>query len=156
MARWKDHHESKNWYCTLQGTNITLQRHLWRWFSLSKGGICQFPGGYYTLETWALNVIAVCQRIVSANILNQCLNHEIPAFDVEIVVPTQDQQKTSSLNFADTYSCRNFNNTSSGFLQPFFLPQLKFFFPATRSYSHPQSVWNVSAWTNVQNPGPSS
>ena len=36
--------------------------------------------------------------------------------------------KNIVLNFADTYSCRNFNNTSSGFLQPFFLPQLKFFF----------------------------
>ena len=32
---------------TLQGINISpLIRHIWRWFSFSPGGICEFPGGY--------------------------------------------------------------------------------------------------------------
>ena len=37
---------SLGWGVTCRDLTYPLPRHLWRWFSFSPDGICQFPGGY--------------------------------------------------------------------------------------------------------------
>ena len=72
--------------------------------------------------------LPVCQRIVSANILNQCFESWNPGFWRRDRCADSRSTKNIVLNFADTYSCRNFNNTLFWFLAAFFSSSTKDFF----------------------------